>query len=392
MSARVVVPKRLVPHVLAGHPWLYGDGLSLPAGLASGELVALVDRDGRKLGHALHDARSPIALRVLTTRAGERPGPALWLSRIRDALTLRRETLDLRDTDAFRLLHGEGDRLPGVCVDHYAGHLVLKLDTEAWLPHLEDLADALLEVTGRRDLYYKGVTGRRGESREPGPLRGAAPPDPLLVREYGVTLPVSIQRGQKTGTFLDQRESRARVGALARDREVLNLFSYTGGFSIAAALGGARRVTSVDVAAPAIELARAAFVANDVDPQAHAFLVADAFDHLEVAAAERRLHDLVICDPPSFAHRADAVPKAISAYTRLHAAALKVTRPGGLLVACSCSSHVGEAALLDTLREAARKLRRGLRVLELRGQPVDHPWSLAFPEGRYLQFILCVVD
>ncbi|MEZ4385825.1 MAG: class I SAM-dependent rRNA methyltransferase [Nannocystaceae bacterium] len=394
----VSVPERLVGHLLAGHPWLYAESVPAIQDAATGDFVALLTPKRRLLGIALFDGQSPIALRVLSIRAGERPGPELWRQRIRAAVALRDAAIDRATTDAYRLLHGEGDRLPGVVVDDYAGHLVLKLDTEAWLPHLAGLCDALAEIVNPKGIYFKGVTGRRRRRDDPGPLAaprtllGEPPPDPVLVREHGMRLGVSIIHGQKTGFFLDQRENRALIRRWSQGREVLNLFSYTGGFSIAAALGGATRVSSVDTAAAAIAAAQHNFSLNGFDPADHEFVVDDAFAFLDRCAGHERSFDLVICDPPSFAPRKQAVAKALRAYTRLHRQALRRVRRGGLLAAASCSSHISMDMFLQTLRDAAAKLRRPLRLLECRHEPADHPSYLHFPEGRYLKFALMAAD
>jgi len=395
----VSVPERLVGHLLAGHPWLYAESVPAIEDAETGDFVALLTPKRRLLGIALFDARSAIALRVLSTRADDRPGPGLWRRRIRDALKLRQEGLDLGRTNAYRLLHGEGDRMPGVVVDNYAGYLSLKLDTEAWLPHLDELCQALVDVVQPRGVYLKGVAGsRRKGARDPGPLAkartlyGEAPPEPTPVLEHGMHLGVSLVYGQKTGFFLDQRENRALIRRYSRDRTVLNLFSYTGGFSIAAALGGATKVTSVDTAAAAIDGARDNFALNGVDPSGHEFAAEDAFAYLERCAGRDRTFDLVICDPPSFAPRKQAVTNALRAYTRLHRQALRRVTRGGLLAAASCSSHITMEMFLGTLREAASKCRRPLRLLECRHEPADHPSYLHFPEGRYLKFALMTAD
>lgn len=397
--ATVRIPERLIGHILAGHPWIYADAIPAIDGARTGDIVALQTPSRRPLGAALYDASSAIALRVLSTRPEQRPGPALWRARIGEALALRRVAVDQRDTDAFRLVHGEGDRLPGLVVDVYAGFLVIKLDTPAWLPHLGDLCASLEAALQPRGIFLKGVAGERrsgapelGPEAQPRTLLGREPPDPLVIREHGMRLSVSILRGQKTGLFLDQRENRALIRRYAAGREVLNLFSYTGGFSVAAALGGASRVTSVDVAAGAIASAHESFLASGLDPARHDFVIEDVFSYLERCASERRAFDLVICDPPSFAPRKQALAKALRAYTRLHGLALRQVAPGGLLAAASCSSHVTMELFLQTLRDAAVAERRPLRILELRSDAPDHPSPLHFPEGRYLKLALLSVD
>ena len=385
----VVVPDRLTRHVAAGHPWLYADAVPAIVGARTGDLVTLLGRGRRPIGSALFDAGSPIALRVLGTHKRDAPGPALWRRRLETAWLLRQATLDLGATDTYRLLHGEGDRLPGVVVDLYAGHAVLKLDTPAWLPHLGDLAAAIVDVARPRSLFLKGLSGQRSGDAVQQVLAGEPPPPLIEVREHGMHMTVDVRRGQKTGMFLDQRENRRLIRQVSRGRDVLNLFAYTGGFSLAAALGGARRVTSVDLAKNAVDAARDNFIRNDLDPGAHAFVAADAFAYLADTGAS---HDLVIVDPPSFAPSHKALRAAEAAYVRLNAAALRRVAPGGLLAAASCSSHVPMDMFLKILAESARVARRTLRLLEVRGEPPDHPTPLHFPEGRYLKFVLAVAE
>lgn len=385
----VLVPDRLTRHVAAGHPWLYADAVPTIVGARTGDLVTLLGHARRPIGSALFDAESPIALRVLGTHKRDVPGPALWRRRLETAWLLRQSTLDLTGTDAYRLLHGEGDRLPGVVVDLYAGHAVLKLDTPAWLPHLGDLTAAIVDIAAPRSLFLKGLSGQRGGDAVQQVLAGDPPPPQIEVCEHGMRMRVDVRRGQKTGMFLDQRENRRLIRQVSRGRDVLNLFSYTGGFSLAAALGGAVRVTSVDLARNAVEAARDNFALNDLDPDAHGFVAADAFAYLDDTDA---LHDLVIVDPPSFAPNHKSVRAAEAAYTRLNAAALRHVRPGGLLAAASCSSHVPMDMFLKIIEESARAARRTLRLLEVRSEPLDHPTPLHFPEGRYLKFVLALAE
>lgn len=394
----VLVPDRLTRHVAAGHPWLYADAVPAIVGARTGEIVTLLGQGRRPLGSALFDADSPIALRVLSTARDEQAGPALWRRRLETAWHLRQATLDLRDTDAFRLLHGEGDRMPGVVVDMYAGCAVLKLDTPAWLPHLGDLTAAIVAVARPRSIYFKGMSGQRGGGADAPPnqrprlLHGDEPPPRIEVREYGMRLKVDVRRGQKTGLFLDQRDNRRLIRQVARGREALNLFSYNGGFSVAAALGGAARVTSVDLARAAVDDARDNFALNDLDPAAHGFVAADAFEDLARRDQAGERFDLVVVDPPSFAPNQKSLRAAQTAYAKLNAQALRIVRPGGLFASASCSSHVSTDMFLQTLREASRSARRPLRLLEVRGEPPDHPTPLHFPEGRYLKFVLCVAE
>jgi 23S rRNA (cytosine1962-C5)-methyltransferase len=383
----ITVRRRDAGEALAhGHPWLWrdavADGLE---GAAPGEEVQVVAHDGTPLGRGLADPGSPIAVRVWTR--GRSPLDAsLWRERVGRACSLRRELFASDDTTAYRVLHGEGDRMPGFVVDRYGPVAVLRTDGDGAAARVSDLADVLgptLEAWGVSSFVHR--IGGKGETPRLDVLRGAPPPDTVEVTENGITFVVDIKRGQKTGAFLDQRENRLRVGQLAGGRRVLNLFSYAGGFSLHAAHGNARHVTSVDVSAAAHATAQASFRAMGVDPGKHAFVTADVYAFLAEAKKRGDRWDLVISDPPSFAPSEKAVRRALTAYRALHRACADVLARGGVLCAASCSSHVGMDTFLSTLDDAALG-RDDLRVLELRGAGPDHPTLPAFPEGRYLKF------
>lgn len=376
--------------VRRGHPWVYREGvLRPPKALATGASVEVADEEGAFLARGLWDAASPIAVRLFDhTR-----GPALEAGALAAAIVRAIERRDGRfdeATTAYRLCNGEGDRVPGMVIDRYGDVAVLRLDTDAWEPHLAVVARAItrpLADRGVRSIARRvGADGAGAKKIEA--LVGPEPPDRVLVRERGVAMEVDLSFGQKTGAFLDQRENRARVRALAAGRSrALNLFSYAGGFSIAAALGGASRVTSVDVAAAAHATAQRTFRANGVDPAAHTFVSADVFAFLDQARARGDRFELVISDPPSFAPSERAKPKALASYRRLHAAAAAVLAPRGVLCAASCSSHVSAEDFLATLDDASLG-RSDMRLVDLFGQPEDHPSLPAWPEGRYLKLAI----
>ena len=242
--------------------------------------------------------------------------------------------------------------------------------------------EAALQAIGVRTLVH-----RPSDSGGAMLLFGPLPPDRIEVREHGVPFLVDLARGQKTGAFLDQRENRRRVGALSSGRRVLNLFSYAGGFSQRAAIGGATHVTSVDSAAAAHATAQASFRAAGLDPRAHAFVTADAFAFLAAAKSKRERWDLIVSDPPSFAPNEKSVARALTAYRSLHRACVDVLAPGGIFCAASCSSHVPMELFLSTLDDAATGTGT-LRVVETHGPPADHPTVAAWPEGRYLKLVI----
>jgi 23S rRNA (cytosine1962-C5)-methyltransferase len=372
--------------LLRGHPWVWRDAIARGLdGAQAGEEVQILGPDGAPAGRGFVDPGSPIAVRVWTRRR-EPIDAEVWRSRVARAVELRHWLFDGTGTDAFRVLHGEGDRMPGLVVDRYGPVAVARADGPAAEAKLPELAQALwpaLERFGVRTLVHR--VGAKGEEPRLELLRGPPPPGIVSVKEHGVAFLVDLARGQKTGAFLDQRDNRRRVGEIARGRRVLNLFSYAGGFSLHAALAGAAHVTSVDVAAAAHATAQASFRAAGADPSAHAFVTADVRAFLDGARARGERWDLVVSDPPSFAPSEKALPRALAAYRSLHGACAAVLAPGAIFCAASCSSHVDAALFLSTLDDSALN-ERPLSLLELRGAGLDHPTVPGFPEGRYLKF------
>nr|WP_275939226.1 class I SAM-dependent rRNA methyltransferase [Polyangium spumosum] len=302
----------------------------------------------------------------------------------------RREAFLSPDTDAYRLCNGEGDHVPGLVIDRYAHVAIVRLDgdhLEPWINRLTSRLARSLHIRGVRSVALRRARDEAGERRIR-PLAGEEPEDRVVVRENGMAMEVDLAHGQKTGAFLDQRDNRARVRAFGKGRaRALNLYSYAGGFSVAAALGGAAHVTSVDVAAAAHATAQRSFRANGLDPSNHAFVTADAFAFLEAAARRGDRFDLVVSDPPSFAPNERTKPRALAAYRKLHGALAKVLAPGGLLCAASCSSHVSAEEFVGTLDDAALG-RDDLSLVAIHENPPDHPTLPAWSEGRYLKFVV----
>jgi 23S rRNA (cytosine1962-C5)-methyltransferase len=378
--------KPLRDAIAAGHPWVYDRALRpVPQGIAPGDLAQVADERG-PIATVFVDPASPIRARVLDLDPDAAIDARWARARARDAAAARAADPMLADTDGWRVLHGENDFTPGLTVDLYAGTAVVVYDGPAaarfWRPLLGAVLDGLRD--GGAAITGAWVRGARGEEDASGDAIGPVP-ELVEIREGAARFEVDVRRGQKTGFFLDQRQNRALVARHAAGLEVLNLFSYTGGFSVQAALGGARRVTSVDISAPAIAAARRNAERSGV-AEAHDAVAVDAFDFLADAATRRRRWDVVVCDPPSFAPSEKAKPKALRAYTRLNEAALAVVAPGGLFASASCSSHVSEGDLLGVVAEAAARASRRMRIRHILGAASDHPVLPAFPEGRYLSF------
>ncbi len=388
-EARLELQKDLGRHLRAGHPWVFRKAVERgPKGLAAGAIVDVVEA-GRFVARGYWDPHSAIAVRILTREAAEAVDADFWRRRLARAVALRSELV--HGTSGYRLVHGESDGLPGVIVDRYDRFAVLKLHSAGLTPHrgsiVEAVRAAVPEILG---VYGRDEIPRDEEADDEKPqgrvLWGAEPPERIEIDEHGMKLLVDVRRGQKTGLFLDQRENRRLVRQLASGRsEALNCFSYTGGFSVAAALGGVRRVLSVDVDRDAIALARENFRLNGVDPAGHAFEAGDAFDLLARCRREGRRFDLVVCDPPAFAKSQKAVEAAVAGYASLNRAALAVLEPRGLLVTASCSARVSAEQFYDAVREAAFKARVDLQLVHESRQPPDHPVSPQFREGRYLK-------
>ncbi len=356
--------------------------------MAPGDLVEIVDADG-PVTLAFADPTSPIRARVLAE-----PGTTLdgaWVSgRVRAAAELRARDPLLVGTTGVRLVHGEADGCPGLVIDRYADTAVIVLDGAGssawWRRHLDAVIEAIDHpATGGVTIGHVWVRERGARGGEA--ARGDPPPEIEIVETGWIgddaRFAVDVRRGQKTGLFLDQRDNRRTIRAHAAGQSVLNLFSYTGGFSLHAALGGAARVTSVDVAPAAIAaLARNAELSG-VATQVEEAVAEDAFEFLARAARRGRRWDLVIADPPSFAPSERAKPSALGAYRKLATAALSVVEPQGRFALASCSSHVTEGDLLSVIAT----VRPHARLRWVGGAASDHPVLAGFPEGRYLKFL-----
>jgi 23S rRNA (cytosine1962-C5)-methyltransferase len=379
----LVLPEALEARLEAGHPWIYRDHVPPRFAAKPGDFVRV--ECGRFSGFALWDADSPIALRVFSRR--QRPDAAWVEARVDEAWELRRRLLPPK-TDAFRLLFGEGDGLPGVVVDVYAGFAVIVSYSSALSQVVGWVADALAARPEIRGVCER-VTRRKDRASELRPLSGERPPEVALIEEHGLRYEVDFEAGQKTGLFLDHRDNRHFLRGLAAGKSVLNLFAYTGAFSVSCAAGGATRVTSVDIAAPAIEAASRNVAHNALPPAVHEGVAADVFEFLESAKAKGRRWDLVIADPPSFASSRSELFGALRAYKKLHAAALSVLTPGGLYAGASCTAQVSPDAFRQTLAEGAARVSQRLTVVHEVAHAPDHPYAAGHLEGRYLKFLLC---
>jgi 23S rRNA (cytosine1962-C5)-methyltransferase len=381
-----------------GHPWLFADSIREQnrAG-KTGELAVIYDRKDSFLAVGLYDPDSPLRVRVLHAGKPLTVDTAWWRENLLRALRNREGRFDPH-TNGYRCLNGESDRWPGLVLDRYAHTLVLKLYTTSWLPHLTGITTLIRETLQPERMILRlsrniQLAARTMAQLEDGSewlapgWRLSPDPTPITFCETGICFEADVVRGQKTGFFLDQRENRRRVETLSRGREVLNAFSFSGGFSLYAARGGARSVTDLDLSAHALESACRNFALNRADASIaacrHETIQADAFEWLE--QNDRRKFDLVILDPPSLARRESERDRAVRAYGKLAAHGIRRLRKDGVLVAASCSAHVPAKDFFDAVRAAARHSGRPFVELATTFHPEDHPAT--FPEAHYLKCI-----
>jgi len=377
----------------AGHPWVYGDSVrEQNRDGAPGELAVIFDRQDKFLAVGLFDPASPIRVRILHVGKPQTIDAAWWSARLAGAIERRRGLFD-EQTNGYRLINGESDGWPGLVLDRYDTTLVLKLYSAVWLPRFTEISGLIraqllperLVLRLSRNLHAaarKAIAAEDGQVIHGDPL--AAIPTFL---ESGLRFEADVCHGQKTGFFLDQRENRRAVESLAKGRRVLNAFSFSGGFSLYAARGGANSVTDLDISAHALTSAQRNFALNQsietIAQCRHERVQADTFEWL--AANETRAFDLIILDPPSFAKRETERAGAIRAYEKLADLGISRLAPGGILLACSCSAHVTAGEFLAAVRKSAAKSGRPHEEIQTTGHAPDH--RATFKEAEYLKAI-----
>jgi 23S rRNA (cytosine1962-C5)-methyltransferase len=366
-----------------GHPWMYRNDLASLPSLAGGELVRVLDHQGRFLGQAFYSAKSRIALRFLTY-TDEAVDRGFWEQRLARAAAYRGRVVG--DSSAFRVIYGEADGFPGLIIDHYAGHLVTQVLHPGMARVLPEIIDLLiknspLSITLRNDAEVRSLEGL---PLEVSTVWGELPPL-VEVREGGVRFLVDIQGGQKTGLFLDQRENHLAAAAYAQG-EALDCFAYQGAFALHLA-PGCQRVTLVESSGPALARAQENARLNDLDNLEP--VKENVFNFLKKAVAEARRFDFIVLDPPAFAKSRRDREGAVKGYHEINRRAFQLLHPGGVLITCSCSYNLSEPEFLEIVRQAAADAHRQARIIERRGASRDHPALLSLPESLYLKcFIL----
>jgi 23S rRNA (cytosine1962-C5)-methyltransferase len=377
--------------VRGGHPWVFAGSIrrqNRPG--KTGELAVIYDRHDQFLAAGLFDAGSPIRVRILHQGKPQPINRAWWRQRLDEALARRAGLFD-EQTTGYRCINGENDGWPGLVLDRYDTTLALKLYSAAWLPRLREVGELLAAEGARIVLRLSRNIAALAEAQfgltDGRLLHGPSPDGPVVFRESGLRFEADVLHGQKTGFFLDQRDNRRNVESLAAGRAVLNLFSYSGGFSLYAARGGAASVCSVDISRQALAAAERNFALNRAVPAVaacpHETAQADAFEWLDDKPARR--FDLIVLDPPSMAKSQSGRQEALCAYTRLLRGAMARLAANGMLVAASCSAHVSAEDFFNRAREAARQTGRSFEEWRTTRHAPDHP--VTFPEGEYLKCI-----
>lgn len=377
-----------------GHLWVFSNEVdtrrTVLGDLEPGQLVNVNAADGKALGTAYINPHTLICARLLSRKSGLSCGVKFFKSRLSTALALREH---LFDKPFYRLVFGESDGLPGLVVDRFGEIISVQITTAGIEKQKEALLTALLELLEPKAIVLKNDNNQRlleGLPLENEIVHGNLPNE-LMIEENGCRFKIDIQEGQKTGWFYDHRDSRNRLAALCRNRSVLDLFSYSGAWSIPAAVSGASEVTCVDASESALALASENAQLNRVKQNMH-FMHSDVFDYLKAARQDNKRYDIIVLDPPALIKRKKDFKQGYEAYRRLNHLALQILAPGGILVSASCSHHLGRDALHEILRSSARHIDRHLIFFATGGQGPDHPVHPAIPETDYLKTFFCAVS
>lgn len=369
-----------------GHPWIFSDSIvKVPADAAAGDVAIIFSQsDNKVIGVGLYDPTSPIRIKILKANGGLRVDDSFFATAIHQAFTRRQAHFD-PSTTAYRLVYGESDALPGLIVDVYESVAVIKVYSEIWLPYLDWIQQALVDT-----LLPQAIVARwsRNVSKahphlQDGTLLYGTLEDPVIVfSEYGIRFSAHVIAGHKTGYFLDHRYNRHQVGLISKGKTVLDVFAYAGGFSVHALMGGATAVTSLDISAQALEVAKANAALNTFSGN-HTTLTGDAFALLIQMIREGAKYDIVVIDPPSFAKQQSEVTTALKQYEKLAHLGVQLTKKGGTLVLASCSSRVKMEEWLPTHQQAFAKTNRAPRLIKQTLHDWDHPVTI--PEMAYLK-------
>jgi len=392
MTGKVILKTGRDKPVRQRHPWVFSGALDrIDPAIVDGDVVDTVTAQGEFLARGYLNRRSQIAVRVLTWDAGEVIDEGFWARRLGLAISWR----VMSDREARRLVNAESDGLPGLVVDRYGEWIVLQaltLGIEKFKPVIVQHLQSILRPRGIYERSDVEVRQKEGLPQTSGVLAGDEPSDRVEINENTCRYLVDVKRGHKTGFYLDQRENRKKIQAYTAGAEVLNLFSFSGGFAVSALKAGAKSVVNVDSSAAAVQLAKENVRLNGFAVNEHDFVEADVFSYLRKLRAEQRTFDVIIADPPKLAQTQSQIERAARAYKDLNLVALQILRPGGYLITFSCSGLISPDLFQKIVFSGAIDAQREAQIVERLSQASDHPVLLSFPEGEYLKGLVCRVS
>ncbi|EPR4993790.1 class I SAM-dependent methyltransferase [Vibrio navarrensis] len=396
MSASIYLAKGREKSVIRRHPWIFSRGIDKVEGNPQlGETVDVLAHDGKWLAKAAYSPESQIRARVWSFEKQD-INKAFFVKRLQDAQLLRQEIIERDGLTGYRLIAAESDGMPGVTIDRYQNFFVCQLLSAGAEHQKQNIVDALVEVFPDCNVYERSdvaVRKKEGLKEATGVLHGEIPPKSVVIEENGVKISIDIVGGHKTGFYLDQRDSRQQAMKYVKDKEVLNCFSYTGGFGLYALKGGAKRVINADVSQPALDTAKFNAELNefDISKKRAVFLNADVFKLLREYRDQGTQFDVVIMDPPKFAESKAQLNGACRGYKDINMLAMQILKPGGTLLTYSCSGLMDQVLFQKIIADAAVDAGRSVKFVERFEQAADHPTDTAYPEGFYLKGFACKV-
>jgi 23S rRNA (cytosine1962-C5)-methyltransferase len=389
VSSQVILKSGKEKPVIQKHPWIFSGAIQKVTGdPQDGHIVDVVDNQGDFLARGYINQKSQIVVRILTWDENEEVDENLFRKRIADTISYRRNTLKLANYDAYRLIHDSADLLPGLIVDKYSDYLVVQILTlgmEKRKDMIVSILDSLMSPIGIYERSDSRVREKEGLTLQSGVLHGQKPPETLEIYQNLARLTVNLKEGQKTGTFLDQRENMEIVASYAQDKEILDCFCYTGGFSVWSSLRGARKVVGVDISNRALATAQQNVRINGISEICQ-FIQGDMF---QVLNGCKRKFDMIILDPPAFAKSKGNVEKAARAYKHINMTAIKLLNPGGIIATFSCSHHIDPLLFRKIIFAATVDAGCNMRIIHTLHASPDHPINIAYPEGEYLKGLIC---
>ena len=383
--------------LLRKHPWIFSKGVKeVKDPPEKGGDITVKDSAGNFLATASYSPESQIRGRVWSFNPDEKIDAAFFEGRIRQAWESRQKLIERTAVSAVRVIDAESDFLPGLIIDRYNGILVVKILSAGTEFHLQDIRKALEKIFPDDVIYERSdeaVRKKEGLTERKGMLKGELPPQPVTISENaGMKILVDVENGHKTGFYLDQRDNRAALEKYCRSKDVLNCFSYTGGFSLYALRGRAKSVVNVDVSGAALSIAKENVVLNHLDPGRCRFVRADVFEYLRKARDEKKKFDVIVLDPPKFAESQSQLQKACRGYKDINMLAASLLNPGGILMTYSCSGHMTPDLFQKVVADALLDAGREGQIIEYLTQASDHPVALPFPEGLYLKGLVVRVN